>query len=79
VSRVGSHAQSKLLKKLVGSIKNDLTNYRQHLENSQIADEDEETEDIKLLKLKGRAIECMFYQDYLDISPIEETILLLIL
>ena len=40
-------------------IKNDLTNYRQHLENAQIADEDEETDDIRLLKLKGRAIECM--------------------
>ncbi len=79
LSRVGSHAQSKYLKKLVGTIKNDLTNYRQHLENAQIADEDEETDDIRLLKLKGRAIECMLYQDYLDISPIEETILFLIL
>ena len=79
VSRVGSHAQSKYLKKLVGTIKNDLTNYRQNLENAQIADEDEETDDIRLLKLKGRAIECMLYQDYLDISPIEETILFLIL
>ena len=55
-----------------------MTNYRQHLENAQIADEDEETDDIRLLKLKGRAIECMLYQDYLDISPIEETILFLI-
>ena len=72
-------SQSKYLKKLVGTIKNDLTNYRQHLENAQIADEDEETDDIRLLKLKGRAIECMLYQDYLDISPIEETILFLIL
>ena len=56
-----------------------MTNYRQHLENAQIADEDEETDDIRLLKLKGRAIKCMLYQDYLDISPIEETILFLIL
>ena len=29
VSRVGSNAQFKYLKKLVGTIKNDLTNYRQ--------------------------------------------------
>jgi len=63
VSRVGSNAQFKYLKKWVGTIKNDLTNYRQYLESSQIADEEEETEDIRLLKLKGRAIECMYYQD----------------
>ena len=63
VSRVGSNAQFKYLKRLVGTIKNDLTNYRQYLESSQIADEEEETEDIRLLKLKGRAIECMYYQD----------------
>ena len=79
VSRVGSSAQFKFLKKIVGTIKNDLTNYRQELENCQIADEEGETEDIRLLKLKGRPIELMFYQDYLDISPIEETVLLLLL
>jgi hypothetical protein len=52
------------LKKLVGTIKNDLTNYRHFsFSSNQIADEDEETTDIRLLKLKGRAIECMFSQD----------------
>ena len=29
----------------------------------QIADEEEETEEIRLLRLKGRAIESMYYQD----------------
>ena len=62
---------------LVRSIKNDLTNYRQYIETSQIGDV--ESEDIRLLKLKGRAIEAMSYQDYLDGSAIEETILLLLL
>ena len=77
VSRVGSTAQFKYFKHLVGSIKNDLTNYRQYIETSQIGDV--ESEDIRLLKLKGRAIEAMSYQDYLDGSAIEETILLLLL
>ena len=54
-----------------------LTNYRQYVETSQIGDV--ESEDILLLKLKGRAIECMYRQDQLDGSPIEETILLLLL
>jgi F-type H+-transporting ATPase subunit alpha len=79
VSRVGSNAQFKYLKRLVGSIKNDLTNYRTHLETCQIADEEEETEEIRLLRLKGRALESMYYQDWLDLSPIEETVLLLLL
>lgn len=56
-----------------------MTNYRQKLENAQIADDDHETDDIWLLKLKGRGICSMLYQDNLDISPIEETILFLIL
>jgi hypothetical protein len=43
---------------LVGTIKNDLTNYRNL---QQIADE--ESNDIRLAKVKGKAIECMFYQD----------------
>ena len=47
------------------------------IETSQIGDV--ESEDIRLLKLKGRAIEAMSYQDYLDGSAIEETILLLLL
>ena len=38
-------------------IKNDLTNYRQYVETSQIGDV--ESEDIRLVKLKGRAIECI--------------------
>ena len=38
-----------------------LTNYRQYVETSQIGDV--ESEDILLLKLKGRAIECMYRQD----------------
>ena len=63
VSRVGSNAQFKYLKRLVGTIKNDWTNYRTHLETCQIADEEEETEEIRLLRLKGRAIESMYYQD----------------
>ena len=61
VSRVGSSAQFKYFKHLVGTIKNDLTNYRQYVETSQIGDV--ESEDILLLKLKGRAIECMYRQD----------------
>ena len=48
-------------------------------ETCQIADEEEETEEIRLLRLKGRAIESMYYQDQLDLSPIEETVLLLLL
>jgi len=79
VYRVGSNAQFKYLKRLVGSIKNDLTNYRTQLETCQIADEEEETEEIRLLRLKGRALESMYYQDWLDLSPIEETVLLLLL
>ena len=76
VSRVGSSAQFKYFKHLVGNIKNDLTNYRQYIETSQIGDV--ESEDIRVLKLKGRTIEHMSYQDYLDGSVIEETILYLL-
>ena len=36
--------------------------YQEH-ETCQIADEEEETEEIRLLRLKGRAIESMYYQD----------------
>ena len=61
VSRVGSSAQFKYFKRVVGSIKNDLTNYRQYVETSQIGDV--ESEDIRLLKLKGLGIECITYQD----------------
>jgi F0F1-type ATP synthase alpha subunit len=57
-------------------MKHDLTNYRQYVESSQLGDEDEE---ISLLKWKGISIEYIYYQDYLDGSPIEETILLLVL
>ena len=76
VSRVGSSAQFKQFKHLVGSIKNDLTNYRQYVETSQIGDV--ESEDSRLVKLKGRAIECIQYQDQLDSSAFEETTLLLL-
>ena len=76
VSRVGSSAQFKQFKRLVGSIKNDLTNYRQYVETSQIGDV--ESEDSRLVKLKGRAIECIQYQDQLDSSAFEETTLLLL-
>ena len=77
VSRVGSSAQFKQFKHLVGSIKNDLTNYRQYVETSQIGDV--ESEDIRLLKLKGLGIECIYYQDQLDGSPIEETIVVILI
>ena len=77
VSRVGSSAQVKQFKHLVGSIKNDLTNYRQYVETSQIGDV--ESEDIRLLKLKGLGIECIYYQDQLDGSPIEETIVVILI
>ena len=78
VSRVGSSAQFKQFKHLVGSIKNDLTNYRQYVETSQIGDNGLESEDSRLVKLKGRAIECIQYQDQLDSSAFEETTLLLL-
>ena len=42
----------------IGTIKNDLTNYRQYVDSSQISDV--ESDDILLLKLKGIAIECIF-------------------
>jgi F-type H+-transporting ATPase subunit alpha len=58
VSRVGSSAQFTYYKRLVGTIKNDLTNYRQYLESSFV--EDEET---SYLRLKGIAIQCIYYQD----------------
>ena len=77
VSRVGSSGQCTQFKRLVGTIKNDLTNYRQYTETSQISDV--ESDDTLLLKLKGVAIECIYQQDYLDGSPIEEIILLLLL
>ena len=74
VSRVGSSAQFILLNLLVGTIKNDLTNYRQYLESSQLGDCDDD-----VLMNKGRSIEYIYYQDYLDGSAIEQTIFLLIL
>ena len=77
VSRVGSSAQCKYFKRLVGSIKNDLTTYRQYVETSQISDI--ESDDILLLKVKGIAIESIYQQDYLDASPIEEILVLLLL
>ena len=58
VSRVGSSAQCKYFKRLVGNIKNDLTNYRQYVETSQISDI--ESDDILLLKVKGIAIESIY-------------------
>ena len=63
VSRVGSDAQFKNVRRLVRTIKDELTNYRRWLESAHIADEEEETEDIQLLRLKGRSIECMYFQD----------------
>ena len=63
VSRVGSNAQFKYMRRLVRTIKNELTNYRRWFESAHIADEEEETEDIQLLRLKGRSIECMYFQD----------------
>lgn len=74
VSRVGSSAQFNLLKLLVGTIKNDLTNYRQYVESSQLA-----MDEISESYNKGRSIEYIYYQDQLDGSSIEQTILLLIL
>lgn len=35
--------------------------------------------EIRLLRVKGRALECMFYQDWLDGSNIEETTVILFL
>ena len=58
VSRVGSSGQFIYFKRLVGTIKNDLTNYRQYVDSSQISDV--ESDDILLLKLKGIAIECIY-------------------
>jgi F-type H+-transporting ATPase subunit alpha len=60
VSRVGSNAQPKYVRQLVRSIKNELTNYRRWFESAHIADQDEQTEDVQLLRLKGRSIECMY-------------------
>ena len=77
VSRVGSSGQCTQFKRLVGTIKNDLTNYRQYVDTSQISDV--ESDDILLLMVKGIAIECIYQQDQLDGSPIEEIILLLLL
>jgi F-type H+-transporting ATPase subunit alpha len=63
VSRVGTHAQFKLCKMLVGTIKNDLTNYR-NLQLNQIADEESNSNSNQTLaKVKGKAVSCMFYQD----------------
>ena len=76
VSRVGSSAQFKYFKRVVGSIKNDLTNYRQYVESSQLGNY--VSEDLRLLKLKGLGIECIQYQDQLDGSPIEETIVVIL-
>ena len=78
VSRVGSTAQFKLLKNLVGNVKNDLSQYRSQIESSQMESTYEEIE-IRLLRVKGRALECMFYQDWLDGSNIEETTVILFL
>ena len=77
VSRLGSSAQFKYFKHLVGSIKNDLTNYRQQVESSQIGDI--ESEEVRVVRLKGRALESIQCQDQLDPSPIEETILVLLI
>jgi len=63
VSRVGSNAQIKFMRRLVRSIKNELTNYRRWFDSSHIADEEEESEDIQLIRLKGRSIESMYFQD----------------
>ena len=52
VSRVGSNAQFKYMRRRVRTIKNELTNYRWWFESAHIADEEEETEDIQLLRLK---------------------------
>jgi F0F1-type ATP synthase alpha subunit len=60
VSRVGSSAQFSFYKLLIGTIKNDLTNYRQYIESSQLGSDDEES---NLLKLKGTSIEYIYQQD----------------
>ena len=78
VSRVGSTAQFKLLSKLVGKIKNDLSQYRSQIESSQMESTYEDIE-IRLLRVKGRALESMFSQDWLDGSNIEETTVILFL
>ena len=47
------------MKLLVGTIKNDLTNYRHYVESSQLGD----SLDDDVLKWKGRSIEYIYYQD----------------
>ena len=57
VSRIGSNAQSKLMKVISLGIKNELTNYRL---------EDLDSESLDFLKLSS--LNLIFYQDYLLIS-----------
>ncbi len=67
VSRVGSTAQFRLMKKLVGTIKNDLTNYRSYIYSDSLnTDTNTGTSintEISLLRVKGSALESIFYQD----------------
>ena len=69
VSRIGSSAQSKLMKVLSVGIKNLLTNYR-IMESSSSSSE--------LSSNKLLSLNISFYQDHLLISPIETSLILLL-
>jgi hypothetical protein len=67
VSRIGSNAQCKLMKMASLGIKNELTNYRM-----------EELTADSLDWLKLTSLNLIFYQDYLLISSLEVTLVLLV-
>jgi F0F1-type ATP synthase alpha subunit len=67
VSRIGSNAQCKLMKIVSIGIKNELTNYRL---------EDLGVDSIEYIKLNS--LNLIFYQDYLFISSLEISLILLI-
>ena len=67
VSRIGSNAQCKLMKVISLGIKNELTNYRI---------EDLASDSMDFLKLCS--LNLIFYQDYLLISSLEISLILLL-
>jgi F-type H+-transporting ATPase subunit alpha len=71
VSRIGSNAQCKLMKVYSVGIKNLLTNYR-NVNNFSLH------QDIAF-KFLGCALNVIFFQDHLIISPLETSLLILIL
>ena len=73
VSRIGSSAQSKLMKVLSVGIKNLLTNYRIMELSSHSSSSSTSNASLKLLSLN-----ISFYQDHLLISPIETSLILLL-